>query len=228
MQAIIVDDEPKAIALLQKYLTHFPEIEMSGSFRNGLKALLYLNTHKVDIVFLDINMPHTSGLAIAKMIDQGTNIIFTTAHAEYAVESYEIAAVDYLLKPITLERFTRAIQKVLKQELKTLMKDHPTPTYHILVKSGSKIHKVLLADLYYLEKDHNYITYYLNDSKILARQSIAQALASLPPHFLQIHKSFIVNLEKIDFFDKHEVSVNGQLLSLGASFREAFFRKVSS
>lgn len=226
MKAIIVDDEPKAISLLQQYLEHFPDIQVAGSFRNGLKALSFLNSERVDIIFLDVNMPHISGMSIAKLIDQQIRIVFTTAYAEYAVESYELAAVDYLLKPITLERFTQAVQKILKEPGAGL-KDPPEKTVErILVKSGSRLYQLEPNQIYYLEKDHNYLLYHLKAEKIMARQSTAEALAVLPDHFMQIHKSFIVNLDRVEFFDRHEVSVNARMISLGASFRAAFLERM--
>ena len=102
MRVIIVDDEPKAIALLSSYLSHFADFELVATFRNGLKALDFLNTESVDVVFLDINMPHLSGLSLSRMIKPGTAIVFTTAYSEHAVESYDVNALDYLLKPIKI------------------------------------------------------------------------------------------------------------------------------
>ena len=113
MKAIIVDDEPRAIDLLKGYLRHFNQIEVAATFRNGLKAFEYLSSHPVDVMFLDINMPHISGISLSKMLPNHIKVIFTTAYSEYAVESYEIQAVDYLVKPISLERFTKTISRIL-------------------------------------------------------------------------------------------------------------------
>lgn len=114
MKAIIVDDEPKAIELIQSYLSHFSVIELVGTFRNGLKAFQFMSKEPVDLLFLDINMPHLSGISLSKMVSKNTKIIFTTAYPEYAVESYDVEAVDYLLKPISLERFSKTIGKLLQ------------------------------------------------------------------------------------------------------------------
>lgn len=226
MKAIIVDDEPKAIQLLEGYLQHFPEIELSATFRNGLKALSYLNNETVDLVFLDVNMPHISGLALARILEQDIRIIFTTAYAEHALESYELEAVDYLLKPITLERFAKAIRKVLKSAPSGSVDNGPEAQQRIFVKSGSRVYQLDPAQIYYLQKDHNYMLYHLETEKIMARQSVAEALESLPGQFIQIHKSYIVNRDRIDYFDKQEVAVKDQRLTIGASFREAFLEKM--
>ena len=120
MKVIIVDDEPKAIVLIASYLKHFSNFELLGTFRNGLKALKFLNTNSVDVVFLDINMPHLSGLSLSKMIASKTSIVFTTAYSEHALESYDVNTTDYLLKPISLERFSKTITKLIdKQEQKS-------------------------------------------------------------------------------------------------------------
>jgi two-component system, LytTR family, response regulator len=124
MKAIIVDDEPKAIELLQGYLLHFPQVELMSTFRNGLKALAYMQENPVDLVFLDINMPHLSGISLSKMLEKSIKVIFITAHAEYAPESYDVEAVDYLMKPVSFERFTKAIQKVLRS--KPVVQDNST------------------------------------------------------------------------------------------------------
>src|SRR5690606_32127290 len=109
MKAIIVDDEPKAIELLKSYLGHYKSVECIASFRNGLQALEFLATREVDLAFLDINMPHITGMSLSKMIRPEVKVVFTTAYSEYAVESYEIQAFDYLLKPISMERFARCM-----------------------------------------------------------------------------------------------------------------------
>jgi DNA-binding LytR/AlgR family response regulator len=225
MKAIIIEDEPKAILLLEKYLTHFPEIELVATFRNGLKALPFLHTNSVDLIFLDINMPHITGVSLARLLEGKAKVIFTTAYAEYAVESYDLAAADYLLKPITFERFTKAILKILPKEDLAITPSNLDQI--LLIKSGSKTYKVKAEEIHYLEKDHNYMIYHLADKRIMARESVGEALEKLPQQFLRIHKSFIINLDKLTYFDKQEVSVQGRSLSLGASFKEAFLERVS-
>lgn len=216
MKAIIVDDEPRAIELLRSYLQYFPEVEVAGTFRNAVKALDFLHGNPVDLVFLDIQMPHLSGLSLSKAIDPSVRVIFTTAYAEYAVESYEVEALDYLLKPISLARFTRAMARVLSPA---------APAQEAIpVKSGARIYRLRPQEILYLEKDGNYMTYYLPDRKVLARESIAEALGKLPSSFVQTHKSFIINLDQIDFYDKEKISVKGRIVPVGSGFREEFLK----
>lgn len=221
MKAIIVDDEPKAIELLKSYLQHFTGIELAGTFRNGLKAFEFLSKEPVDVVFLDINMPHISGISLSKMIGKDTKVIFTTAYADFAVESYEVQAVDYLLKPISLERFTNAVSKLLTRKERPL-KD----TQVIPVKSGSTTHLIKADTILYLEKDGNYITYHTTSAKVIARASISEALEHLPDHFLQVQRSFIVNMNAISSVDTDTIQISETTIPIGASFKEALRSKL--
>lgn len=218
MKAIIIDDEPKAIELLSKYLQHFESIELAATFRNGFKAISYLEQNAVDLIFLDIQMPHLSGLSLSRMVGKETGIIFTTAYPEYAVESYEVNAIDYLLKPISLDRFTMAIGKLLaeKNQLQNAREI-------LLVKSGNKIHRVQVSEIEYLKKEGNYLWYYLSESKVMSRESISEVMSSLPPWFIQIHRSYIINLRKVDFVQKDEISVGKNLLTIGNTYRDAVY-----
>lgn len=214
MTAIIVDDEPRAIDLLESYLQHFSQIHLVGTYRNGLKAFERLSQQPVDLVFLDINMPHISGIDLSRLLPPKTKVIFTTAYSEYAVESYEVEAVDYLLKPISFERFARAITKVLVMPV--LPNDQPET---VLVKSGSEVHQLRLDELLFLEKDGNYLTYHLPERKVLVRSSVADALRGLPEWFRQIHKSYAVNFRLVKRFDRESVYVGDRQLPIGPSFR---------
>lgn len=217
MKAIIVDDEPNAIQLLSSYLSQFSRIELVGSFRNGIKALEFIQENKPDLIFLDINMPHINGISLAKIIDKSCKIIFTTAHSEHAVESYDIGSVDYLLKPISLERFTKAMGKILQLD-EEIGKDN-TPS-RVLVKSGSKTYHLDPDKILYLSKDGNYICYFCEDKKkVLSRETTAEALAKLPSYFVQIHKSHIVNTNCIEFVDRDELCISGIKLPIGNSYK---------
>jgi DNA-binding LytR/AlgR family response regulator len=221
MKTIIIDDEPKAIELLRGYITHFASIELIGTFRNGLKAFEFLTKTKVDLIFLDINMPHINGMSLSKMIDKESKIIFTTAYSEYAVESYEVGAVDYLLKPISLERFTKSVSKFLVDNRPNEIKTHAAQLVYI--KSGSRIYRVEPNSINYIEKEGNYSIYYLDGQKIMARESVSEILENLPSHFYQVHKSFIVNKTKVVSVEKDSVMVDGRVIPIGASYKKSIF-----
>lgn len=219
MNVILVDDEPKAIALLSSYLNHFSNFNLVGTFRNGLKALEYLNNNTVDVVFLDINMPHLSGLSLSKMLPKETAIVFTTAYSEHALESYDVHTVDYLLKPISLERFSKSITKLLAQrntETNSMIKES---TNTIFLKSGLQTHQVALANILYLQKDGNYMNYHVPTKKIMARQSIAEALSNLPNNFIQVQKSYIVNFSKITAIQTDSLLIDTTQIPIGNQFK---------
>lgn len=217
MKTIIVDDEPKAIALLEGYLSHFKQFELAGTFRNGLKAFEFMSKHQVDLVFLDINMPHINGISLSKIFDRDTRVIFTTAYSEFAVESYEVNAVDYLLKPISLDRFTRAVTKVLKE---TPVANTHTDNSIVLVKSGSAVHRVDPGSILFIEKEGNYAVYHMDDRRITARESIADLLEKLPSCFCRVHKSFVINIQKVSSIDRDLLTVGDREIPVGAAFRD--------
>lgn len=220
MKIIIVDDEPRAIELLTSYASRFTDLEVDATFRNGLKALEYINKNPVDVVLLDINMPHLNGMSLSRLLPPEVKVIFTTAYAEYAVESYEVNAVEYLLKPITFERFTKAVSKLLSE--KPAPAAGASPAEKVLyLKSGSRTHRLPVGEIDYLEKDGNYLSYHAGTDVILTRQTIAEALTLLPDNFLQVHRSFIVPLAKIEYLDTSELKAGGRKIPVGAQYREA-------
>ena len=230
MKVIIVDDEPKAIALIASYIAHFSKLEVVATFRNGLKALEFLNSNVVDVVFLDIQMPHLSGLSLSKMISPKTSIVFTTAHAEHALESYDVNALDYLLKPISLDRFSKTITKLIhhRAQLDVPERNPSDVSKTIFIKSGLETHKVNLDAIEYIQKDGNYINYVVNGKKIMGRQSIAEALSRLNNDFVQIQKSYIVNLTKVASFTSDCIVVGDTKLPIGPQFKSSVFTKLSS
>lgn len=222
MKTIIVDDEPKAIDLIMNYLIHFPQIEIQSTFRNALKALDFLKKNPIDLIFVDINMPHFNGLSFTKLLDPHVKIIFTTAYAEYAHESYEVDAVDYLLKPISFERFAKAIHRASKN--KTSIPTVVDKEEIINLRSDGNIYRVLAAHIYFLEKAANYMTYHTTGKRLLVRQTAAEALKDLPTFFIQVHKSYIINCRKVDYFNKEEISINSTTIPLGNTFRDSFLQ----
>jgi DNA-binding LytR/AlgR family response regulator len=219
MKVLIVDDEPNAIKLISSYLKHFTNFELVGTFRNGLKALEFLNANTVDVIFLDINMPHLSGLSLSKMLPKETAIVFTTAYSEHAVDSYTVNTVDYLLKPISLERFTKAINKLMVLKLPVESNGLASNNSKILIKSGTQTHQVDIADILYLQKDGNYMNYHLSHSKIMARESVAEALTALPNTFIQVQKSYIVNTKAINSFTNDNILIGNSQIPIGQQYK---------
>jgi len=222
MKAIIVDDEPKAIELLKSYLSHFSSIELVGTFRNGLKAFESLSKEPVDLILLDINMPHITGISLSKMLSGNIKVIFTTAYSEYAVESYEIQAVDYLVKPISLERFTKSISRVLSSKTPTTEKECQL----IFVKSGFETFRLESESILFLEKGGNYMNYHCKNKKIMARETIHESLQKLAGNFIQTHKSFIVNLKNITSFTTNEITLGKEKVPISETYKNEVLKRL--
>jgi DNA-binding LytR/AlgR family response regulator len=225
MKAIIVDDEPKAIQLITSYLEHFNIIELAATFRNGLKAFEYLSKEPIDLIFLDINMPHISGISLSKMLPENIKVIFTTAYSDYAVESYEIQEVDYLVKPISLERFIKSISRILTHNDSSNVDNKNI----ILVKSGSETFRIDSSLILFLEKDGNYMNYNFVSQKIMARETVQESLDKLPNNFIQTHKSYIVNTDKIVSFGKNNVNMMGkENIPISETFRSEVVKRLEN
>ncbi|WP_298903875.1 LytTR family DNA-binding domain-containing protein [uncultured Psychroserpens sp.] len=227
IDAIIIDDEPKAIELLENYCARSNDIYHVKSFRNPIEALQFIEHKPPHLIFLDINMPNLSGIQLAKLIPNECHIIFTTAYSEYAVESYNLNAIDYLLKPITHQRFLKAIEKV-SSIIKTrndLISKHTKAT--IMVKSGYEKHQLVLDDILYLEKDGNYMVYHNLTKKILARETIGEALEKLPNTFIQTHKSFIVSIKHIEKLKSKYVYINDIKIPVSNRYKSTLEDKLS-
>ena len=222
MTAIAIDDEPRALEVVQMHAQKVSFLDLKATFTDAFEAIPYLQQNKVDLIFLDIKMPDISGIEFVHILQKAPMIIFTTAYSEYAVNGFELNAVDYLMKPFSLVRFTKACNKAL--EIKTLRNDE-TPNYMFL-KTGYEDEKVLLDEILYIEAEGNYMAYILPNKKLLCRQNISECISQLTtggvPHsqFIRIHRSYIVALNKIQKITRQSVWVAGKELSIGASYEE--------
>ena len=226
MKLLIIDDESEAIDLLEHYVARFSKLQLQASFRSSLAALDFLNKNTIDAVFLNIDMPQLSGMALSRLMDQKVKIIFTATHAQYAVESYEVNAVDYLLKPISFERFAQAVNKLFAGwKVKETTGKNSSGNF-IYLKSGSRLFKVAVSSIDYLEKDGNYMTYHCGDKKIISRQTIKDALGLLPGDFIQIHKSYIITLDKIEFVDTFELGIANKKIAIGPQFKKSLMKRL--
>ncbi|WP_460219148.1 LytR/AlgR family response regulator transcription factor [Psychroserpens sp. MEBiC05023] len=227
IEAIIIDDEPKAIELLEHYCERSNDIYCKKSFRNPIEALEFIENNHPQLIFVDINMPKLSGIQLAKLIPSDSHVVFTTAYPEYAVESYNLNATDYLLKPILYHRFLKAVHKVL--ELKTQQRELQQKTVKrtIVIKSGYEKHQLLLNDILYLEKDGNYMVYHTKTKKILARETIAMALEKLPASFIQVHKSFIISVDHVDVLKSKFLTINSTKIPLSSRYKSTIERHLN-
>lgn len=220
MNAVAIDDEPMALDVLEHYCAQSGLVELKATFRDPLKAINYLRQENIDLIFLDINMPGISGMQLAQSLSPRPMIIFVTAYSHYAVESYNIGAVDYLLKPIVYERFLTAIDKATKARLVENSVDNNDTT--IYLKSGPQTYPVKLSDILYLEKDGNYMTVHLNGKRILIRENMSGVFDLVPAtDFIRVHKSYVVAVRHITLIEANQLTVNGEIIPIGSSYREA-------
>lgn len=222
MNCIAIDDEPKALEVIERYCTKSGIVNLLASFREPVKALEFLSRNPVDLVFLDINMPGINGIELFSALAVKPMVIFTTAYTDYAVESYSLNATDYLLKPITFERFLAAVNKAVNLHLlKGTGKTKESEAEYAFIKSGPQTYQVKIIDILYLEKDGNYISVVLKDKTILIRQNMADIFEVIPTqNFVRVHKSFVVAIRHISMVENHQVIVAGHKIPIGSTYRD--------
>ncbi len=228
MECVLADDEPIARQILENYIADTPHLKLVASCKNAFEVMEVLQHRKVDILFLDINMPKLSGLSLLKTMKYKPNVILTTAYSEYAVEGFELSVTDYLLKPFSLERF---LQAVLKVEQKTspqaiATSSESTIEKSLFIKSDKKLIKVDLETIRYIEAYGNYIKIY-TDKMILTSQTLTDFLAKLPSSFLRIHKSFAINFDMLKLIDGNQIVLQDDVkLPIGKSYRKAILDRI--
>jgi len=233
-KCLVVDDEPIARKIIINYIDEMPLLTLAAERINALSAIDYLRTHNnIDIIFLDINMPNLSGLQLLKIIQPQQPVIFTTAYAEYAVESYELNAVDYLLKPFSFERFTRAVYKAIDALQKPdkisydIEKEKPPVVF---IKSDGKNYPVVLDDILYCEAMKNYTMVVLkNDQKLMPLIPLSKfetLLSEAGGEFIQIHRSFLISRKHIAAITPTNVTINKFEIPIGVQFKDRFFKKI--
>jgi len=217
LNCIIIDDEELARTLLISYVDKLDFIISKGEFENPLEALSILKTENIDVIFLDIQMPQLRGTDFAKLVPAQTRIIFTTAYSEYALDGFELNAVDYLLKPITFERFLTAVTK-----LESASENSLNASQTITVKSGYDLHKVNFSDINYIKSDSEYVTFYTVNGKIMVYQSLKSLEDSLPePQFMRVHRSYIVNKTKVTGLKGRDLLLSGNIIPVSDSYYDA-------
>lgn len=227
IKCIAIDDEPVALDILINYCGRVPFLELRNTYRNALDAIQYLQNNKVDLIFLDINMPEISGIDFIRTIETNAKIIFTTAYPEFAVESYDLNALDYLLKPITFERFLKAVNKINSSQQKVESPKLNQQSNSIMLKSGSKSFKIDTKDILFIEGSGNYLTFHTKEKNVMALMSMNEALELLPvDEFARIHKSYIVALDCIKVVENHQVQIAEIIIPVGKYYKESFFRKI--
>jgi two-component system LytT family response regulator len=218
MKAIAIDDEPIALDIIRSHAAKVPFLNLQAVFTDAFKALEFLQKETVDLIFLDIKMPDISGLDFFNSLAKKPMVIFTTAYTEHAVTSFELDAVDYLLKPFSLSRFIKGCNKAF--ELYNFRNGSPGPD-HLYVKTGYEQVKVLLDDILYLEAAGNYVSFVLKDKTILSRSTFSEAENQLPPEqFARIHRSYIIAVNKIDKLERQQVTIGKVTIPVGEAYSQ--------
>lgn len=218
---IIVDDEPPAIKILKKYVDSISQLEVVGTCNNAFQAIEILNSKKIDLMFLDINMPKLMGTDLIKTLKNPPKVIFTTAHKDYAIEAFDLDAIDYLLKPVSFERFLKAVNKYCHfNNVETDLSEKSSGFLYF--RSDRKMIKVLLEDILYIECLKDYIIIHRQDNPSLrVKQTISSIENMLPQNlFLRIHRSFIVSIEKVTAYTKNDVEIGKIELPIGRNYSE--------
>lgn len=219
MIAIAIDDEPIALDIVAAHANKVPFIELNASFTNAFEAITYLQQHKVDLIFLDIKMPDINGIDFLKALNKPPMVIFTTAYSEHAVQSFELDAVDYLLKPFSLSRFLKACNKA--KELFDLRNQNPeNKADYIFIKDGYEQIKVLYTDILYIEASGNYTQIHLTNGKLLSSRITINELADLLPNkqFVRTHRAFIIAKDKIRRYDRSQILVGDVAIPIGSTY----------
>lgn len=226
MNAIAIDDEPVALEIITSHAGKIPGLNLQATFLSATEALAYLDINSVDLIFLDINMPGLTGLDFAEMVRGRVQIIFTTAYAEHALKGFDLAATDYLLKPINFQRFLQAY----KQAEPRLQQPDVKPNTHaqtLLVKDGGIWVQITLSGILYIEAEDNYVSIVENNKRTLTRITLNELQSRLPyGSFLRIHKSYIVPVSKIEKIERHQVSIGAIKIPLSRSYRDELFQRL--
>lgn len=217
-RCLIIEDEPLAQKIIQKHIASFPQLQLDGSCENALKAFELLSKSSIDLLFLDITLPEVSGIDLIRSLKNPPAVIFTTAYSEYAVTSYEFDAVDYLLKPITFERFSQAMNRFFQRFGNG--SSHQTPSF-LTVKESGRLVKIPLLDILYIEARKDYLLITTVHQRILTYSTMKAMEEALPSEiFIRIHRSYIVSMKAVEIIAPSYISVAGIQLPIGETYRQ--------
>ena len=232
LSCIIIDDEPNAVKLLEMLIAQTTQWQLLTKCYNGLEALAFLkeNKHKVDFIFLDINMPHLTGMELAGLLPPDTKIVFTTAYSEFAAESYTFQTIDYLLKPITLKRFLAAMQKIeshfnkgLPVEKAVMQNDQE----YFFVKSGKMLRKILLEHILYFEGEKEYVRVVTQTDQLLIYRRLKDVEEQLSLPFVRVHNSYIVNTKQLNKIQDNHVYIGDKHIPISEKFKDGFMEVIN-
>lgn len=222
MKCIIIDDEPLAIEIMESYVSKVDNLQLEGNFRNAVSAFTFLQQNQIDLIFLDIQMPKLSGIDFLKTLKNPPKVIITTAFRDYAIDGFELEVTDYLLKPIPFERFLKSVGKVLHQPVANPLNSSKIEVNedYVYFKVDKKMIKVKMSDILFIESIKDYVKVKTAEKEIITQQKISYLEESLPKeNFLRIHRSFIVNREKIDAYSATDMEIGKFHIPIGRNYK---------
>jgi DNA-binding LytR/AlgR family response regulator len=222
IKCLIVDDEPLSLDVLEKYISDIPDLELVGRCLDAFEAMAKIKETETDLMFLDINMPKLSGINMIKSIDNLPEVVFTTAYPEYAVEGFELDVLDYLVKPISFERFVKTINKVQKKFQDHQHKAIGNTQSFIMVKSNKKLYKVLFLDIKYVQSMGDFVKIYTQEKVYISSDTLKNIEAQLQlDMFVRTHKSYIISLNAFKYIEGNQVRIGEEFLPIGLTYKSA-------
>jgi two-component system, LytTR family, response regulator len=226
MKCVILDDEPLAVELITKYIDDTENISLAFAGTNAFEAIQFIQKNEVDIIFLDMQMPELTGIQVLKIIGNNYKVIFTTAYTDYALDGYEYNITDYLLKPISYERFLKAIQKIETTNA-VAVKNITAEDDFIFIKSDSKMIKINLKEILFIEGLKDYISIQTEKEKLITLQNLKTFEQHLSAQqFMRVHKSYIVALNKIDTVERNRIFIGSYPIPIGETYRDVFLKRI--
>lgn len=233
LKCIIIEDQPPAQRILTKFITDIGSLELTGTFSDALRAMEFLQSQSVDLIFLDLHLPKISGIDFIKMMQNPPHVILTTAFPDYALESYELNVVDYLLKPFSFQRFVKAVAKVPRPPVAAANPEFAGPPTleeeEVFIKSGYDLIKISVNDIHYIKSDKDYTELFLPGKKLLSSEPLRHWEDTLDARqFIRIHKSYIINISKIEKISGNLVCLPESIeLPIGRAFKDRFFERIN-
>lgn len=225
IKCIIIEDEPLAQERVRGYVSKIPNLELVGSFENGIDALFFLKTNEVDLLFLDINIGEFNGIQFAETLKNPIQIIITTAYPEYALKGFDLNVTDYLLKPFTFDRFIQAVERV---QLKSV-NEVQAPKSYIFIKTEYRLEKVFLNDIVYIEGMRDYRRIHTVDKKIMTLQTFKELEDEIPSSVVcRVHKSYMVGIDKIESIERDRIKIKEVLIPISETYKKSFFELINS
>ncbi|MCX6234597.1 MAG: LytTR family DNA-binding domain-containing protein [Bacteroidetes bacterium] len=229
---IAIDDEPLALDIIKDYCSRVPFLNILKTFDSALESIDFIRNNKIDLLFLDIQMEELTGIQLLNILKQKPLVIFTTAHDTYALHGFELDVVDYLLKPISFERFLKAVDKVYEKiQLSALVKTEAINTHSVspkedyfFVKTEFRFEKIHFSEILYIEGMGDYLRIFTQTKKIMTLQNFQKMEEMLPPNnFCRVHKSYIVALDKIDSIERNRIKISDRIIPISESYKKTFF-----